>query len=405
VSTASETPETSRDAGTATALPFDPAGDGGPAPELRRRLADAPLAPVTMPSGQTARLAVRHADVKQVLSDLRFSRELAYQGAPAYFPGEDPTTADPDFLANMGPLRHQQVRRIIAGAFSARRVERWRPAVAAVADRLIDDLLAGPAPADFVNDFAFQLTIQVIVEIIGIPDEDRDRFRGWTTASAVAGMADFLSYIEGLLARRRGEPGAALLDELIAARDGEDRLTESELVRLVVAMLVAGHETTGSTLSRGVFTLLADREHYAALVADPDLAPAYAQEILRLHPAVEVSLIRVATEDVDLPSGTVHRGEAVLAGLAGANVDDRVFGPRACPFDPGRGVARSGEHLTFGHGLHFCLGSNVARVELEVALDRLARRVPSLRLAVPAEEITTESDTVIRSIPRLPIAW
>ncbi|GAB3887074.1 cytochrome P450 [Kibdelosporangium lantanae] len=384
------------------AAPFD-LGPDGPSPELLRRLADAPLDGVTMPSGQVAHLAVRYADVKQVLSDPRFTRELAYAGAPTYFPGEDPTTADPDFLATMGPPRHNQVRRIVANAFSARRVEKWRPTVQRIADRLVAEIVDGPKPADFVADFAFQFTIQVIVEVIGIPDEDRDRFRGWTTASAVANMGSFLEYVEGLLARRRQEPGNGLLDELIAARDGDDRLTEKELVRLVIAMLVAGHETTGSTLSRGLFTLLADRALYKNLVAKPELVPDHVREILRLHPAVEVSLLRVATEDVRLPSGgTVAKGEPVIASLTGANLDPEVFGSNACPFDPARA---SGEHLSFGHGMHFCLGSNVARIELEVALSTVVNRLPDLRLAVDPAEVVSESDTVIRSLPRLPITW
>ncbi|MCM2410698.1 cytochrome P450 [Streptomyces sp. RKAG290] len=386
------------------ALPLDPAPDGGPSPELVRRLRAALLDEVRMPSGQNAVLGVAHADARQVLTDPRFSRELSYEGAPGFFPGEDATTADPDFLANMPDRRHALVRRIVAGAFSARRVASWRPVTERIAAELVQELKESGAPLDFVSQFGFRLPIRVICEIIGITGEDQERFRSFTTAAFAADGAGFLTYIEDLLKRRRAEPGTDLIDDLIQARDGKDRLTEPELVRLVLALIVAGHETTAAALSRGTLSLLAEPERYRRLVEEPGRIPAAVEEILRLNPPVDTSLLRVATEDVELASGTVGRGSAVLASLTGANVDPAVFEePHSFSLDREPSLAR--EHLTFGHGAHFCLGAGVARLELTVALEVLTANLPGLRLAVDPEKVHTVSDLMVRTLPELPVRW
>ncbi|KLL10398.1 MULTISPECIES: cytochrome P450 [Protofrankia] len=391
-------------AGERPSLPLEPGIDGSPAPELVAWLQSKELAEVTMPSGQTALLGVTHADAKTILSDPRFSRQLAYAGAPTFFPGEDATTADPDFLANMPPDRHHLVRRLVSGSFTVRRVNGWRSTAQRIADELVDDLLASEQPTDFVANFAFQFPIRVICEIIGITGEDQKRFRTWTTATFAASGAEFIAYVQDLLARRRAEPGNDLIDSLIAARDGADRLTEPELIRMVLAMIVAGHETTASAISRGVLTLLRDRRRYERLIAEPELIPSVVEEILRVNPPIETALLRVATEDVELPLGQVRRGQAVLASLSGANVDSAVFG-EPYEFILDRDPIAARDHLSFGHGPHFCLGAGVARLELEVALSTLTTRLPGLTLALDPTQTPSVSDTMVRTVAELPVRW
>jgi cytochrome P450 len=361
------------------------------------------LQPATLPSGCPATLAVRHADARHVLSDARLSRELAYPGAPTFFPGEDATTQDPDFLANMPPDRHRTVRRLIGTSFTPRRVAAWRPAVERIADDLTGDLLALDRP-DFVARFAFPFPMRVICTVIGIPDEDQERFRGWTTASFAAEGAGFLDWVGELVRTRRAHPRSDLVDELIAARDGADALTEAELVRLVLALIVAGHETTAAALSRGLYTLLAVPERWERLVADPDLVPAAVEELLRLNPPVDTSLVRVTTAETDLPSGTVPAQRAVVASLTGANLDPEVFDDPT-EFSLDRPAAGPRGHLTFGHGPHFCLGANVARLELDVALRTLLRRAPGLRLAVDPARVEDTTDLMVRTLTELPVTW
>ena len=390
-----------------SSLPFAPGPHDGPPQEFLRRVADEPAGQVRMPSGACARLVVRYGDVHMVLSDSRFTRDVAaWPATPAYYPGEDPSTADPDFLANMPSARHKQVRRIVAGAFSAAETARWRPSVERLANELASELagkLTDPAGrADFVGEFAFRFTMGVMLTVLDVPMRDRARFSGFTTAAAATELAEFAACVDGLIARRRAEPADSIVDRLIAACDGEERLTERELVHMVLSMIIAGHETTASTLSRGVHALLLEPERYAALGADPGLAPAYAEEILRRHPAVEVALIRVATQDVVLLSGaTIRHGEPVLAGLLGANLDPAVF-PEGSRFAPEPAGARA-RHLSFGHGAHHCLGASLARLELEVALSTLATVLPGLRLAAGPRPPVTHNDGFVRGLPDLPV--
>jgi cytochrome P450 len=389
-------------------LPFAPGRQDGPPHEFLRRVAGEPAGRVRMPSGELAGLVVGYDDVRTVLSDPRFTRDIAaWPATPPYYPGEDPSTADPDFLANMPAARHKQVRRIVAKAFSAVETARWRPSVERIAGELATELAAtlkagAGGDVDFVGEFAFRFTMGVMMSVLDMPMRDRARFSGFTTAAAATRLAEFTAYVDGLVALRRAEPADSIVDRLIAACDGEERLTDRELVHLVLSMIIAGHETTASTLSRGVHALLLAPERWAALAADPDLAPAYAEEILRRHPAVEISLIRVATEDVVLPSGaTFRRGEPVLAGLQGANLDPAFF-PEGSSFAPAPAGAKH-RHLSFGHGAHHCLGAGLARLELEVALSTLATVLPDLRLAAGSRQPVTHNDGFVRGLPDLPV--
>ncbi|MCP2338239.1 cytochrome P450 [Actinomadura rupiterrae] len=355
--------------------------------ELPRRLADDPLAPVLLPSGDEALVAVRHADVRQVYGDPRFSRELHYPGAPRLLRGTD-VGDDPSALINMDPPRHTRLRRLASVAFTPRRIAAWRPRAQQIADDLVDVM---SSPSDLVTAFAFPLPLRIITELLGVPHEDWDRFRAWSDAflstsdqgadeRAEAGRA-FARYVAGLIASRREHPSDGLLDALVQARDGGEAMSERELMRMIVGLIIAGHETTATVIARGALTLLAEPARFAALAAAPEAVPPAVEEILRWHVPGDGGMLRVALEDVDLPSGRVAKGQAVMTSSAAANRDPEAFA------DPDRFDMTRPEcpHLTFGQGPHYCLGANLARMELQVAFETLARRLPTLALAAPPE--------------------
>lgn len=380
------------------------------AEKFARLHAQEPLGRLPLPSGDEVKVAVRHADVIALLSDPRFSRELhRHESAPKLVSGAD-LGSDPDALVNMDPPRHTRVRRIISGVFTPRSMETWRPRIAQVAERLADGLLRAGPPADLVAAFAFPFPIQIIFELLGVPDTDRRRVREWsdaalTTTAGSAGeraaaAAEFRAYVRNLVVERRRQPRDGLLDMLIAAHDEDDALSEDELVRLTVSLFTAGHETTATVISRGTYSLLASGDSYAALAADPALVAPAVEEILRYDSPGEGGLPRLATEEVSLPSGTIRPGECVMPMVSAANRDPNVFP------DPDRlDVARTDvPHLTFGHGAHYCLGAHLARVELQTAFAALTSRFPHLRLVRPPEEIPWTTG-LIRRPETLEVTW
>ncbi|TDD85901.1 cytochrome P450 [Actinomadura darangshiensis] len=360
---------------------------------------------IALPSGDTMRTARRYDDVRQVLTDPRFSRDMRRAHGKRMVRGRD-VSDDPHSLLNMDPPEHTRIRRIVAGAFKPRRIARRRPRVLAITRELAGEMAASGPPADLVGEFAFPLPVRVICELLGIPDADRDRFRVWADTMLSMSDADaeqrvqagreFRAYIREHLAAHRAHPGEALLDDLIAARDGSDALSERELVSLTSNLIVAGHETTANLIASGVFTLLSEGL-YRGLAPTERLV----EELLRHDTPALYALPRVATRDVDLPSGTVAAGETVLPLLAEANRDSGVFG-EPDGFDADRdGPA----HLAFGHGAHFCLGAGLARLEAEVALTVLLAEFPDLALAVPAEDVPWRTTSLVRGPTRLPVRW
>ncbi|WP_030669948.1 cytochrome P450 [Streptomyces sp. NRRL B-1347] len=393
-------------------FPFAPRAYGGPPDEYAQRRSSCPLEPIVLPSGDEVLLATTYEDIRDVHADTRFTRNLRYPGAPRLLAGRD-IPDDPHALVNMDPPEHTRLRRIVQSAFTPRRAEGWRPRIQELADGLLDAVIAGSPPVDLLDSYALPLPIHIICRLLGVPEEDSPRFRAWSdvflsTSTATADEraragAEFAAYTDALIADRRRNPGADLLDELINAHDAEDRLSEGELARMVRGLIIAGHETTGHVVGRGVLTLLRHPDQLAELRQNPQLLHGAVEEILRTEVPGHGGLLRVATEDLSLPSGgTVPKGQAVLAPVVAANYDPQQF---AAPdeFD----IHRSAEsrHLAFGHGPHFCLGANLARVELEVAIGSLVERLPGLALAVAPEGLKWTTGSRICSLVELPVTW
>jgi cytochrome P450 len=372
---------------------FDPGESGANPPEFARRQSEAPLAPLTLPSGDNAWLAVRYADVKQVLSDTsHFSRDLSRPGVPRMTAGYDPRREESFFFA-MDPPEHTRLRRLITKPFTAQNAQVWRPRAEEIADELINNLLTLPPPVDLIPAYAHQVSIRIICEVLGIPAEHHEQVRIWSDSIMSRGnesadananaFREFHAYACQLVDKLRATPQDSLTDELIKARDDEDRLTESELTRTVVLMIIAGHLTTSTVIARGIYALLAHRGAYEALVLDPGLMDRAVEEVLRTQPATLGVRMYIAKDDVALPSGIIPRCGAVVAPVAAANQDPAVFDEPE-KFDIHR---EYNPHLAFGHGSHFCPGAALARMELQVAFGKLTRRLPGLRLAVDADTI------------------
>jgi cytochrome P450 len=307
---------------------------------------------------------------------------------------------------------HRRLRRLVSKAFTPRMVERLRPRIQEIADGLIDRV-ADRGSMELVDDFAFPLPITVIAELLGIPAEDQDRFRVWSNSFVLPPMTpelqeqlalhtdEFVAYLDALFAARRAEPTEDLVSALVRAEDEGDHLSENELYSMVVLLIVAGHETTVSLITNAVHALLTHPEQLDALRADPGLLPTAVEELLRFDSPVERTITRWATADVELGGREIARGDLVIAVVGSANRDADQFAD-AAKLDLGR---VDNKHVGFGRGPHFCLGAPLARLETEIALEALLRRLPDLRLAIAEDDLYWRPIPIFRSLAELPIAW
>lgn len=395
--------------GTARSYPFSEPDRLNLHPLYAQLRRSEPVVRVRLPFGEEAWLATRHADVKTVLGDPRFSR-AASRGRD-----EPRTTPQPigTGILSMDPPDHSRLRRLVAKAFTARRVEGLRPATTAIANDLIDDMVAAGSPADLVERFATPLPVRVICRLLGVPHTDQELFRTWseaivsTTSLRPEQIQEYLgslhAYMAGLIAQRRVTPTDDLIGALVEARDADhDRLTETEMVELAAGLLAAGHETTVTQISNFLYVLFTNPDRLAELRAHPERIPAAVEELLRYVPlGAAAAFARYATEDVELSGVLVRAGEPVVAALSSANRDGTVFDdPDRLDF--GR---ESNPHLGFGHGVHHCLGAQLARVELQVALHALVTRLPGLRLAVDDRELPWKSGLLVRGLRAMPVTW
>ena len=371
--------------------------------------ADQPVLRVQMPYGEPAWLATRYDDVRTVLADPRFSRAAATgRDEPRLRSQENQET-----ILSLDPPEHSRLRRLVARAFTPKRVDELRPRASEVADELLDAMIASGSPADLVEHLAVPLPVTVICELFGVPADDRHLFRRWSEAvvsttsltpdQSLEYLANMYAYVADMVAQRRTEPTPDLVSALVRARDEDNsRLTEEEMVVLALTLIAAGHETTVTQIPNFVYVLLTHPDQWAELRAHPELVPGAVEELMRFVPiSLGPLFARYATEDVELGGVTVKAGEAVVPSISSANRDGAVFAdPDAVdlhrPANP---------HVGFGHGVHHCLGAQLARMELQVALDGIIRRLPGLRLAVAEEDLAWKTGSLARGLEALPVAW
>lgn len=397
-----------------TVFPYDdPEFVADPFPFYRTLREAGPVRRVVTVRGIEAWLITRYDDGLAALSDARFSSDLR-DAADTRMLDLLPSAERESFLRSMirvGPPDHTRLRRLVSKAFTARRVAALRPRVQEITDGLLDAVVPY-GRADLVAGLALPLPVTVICELLGVPVEDREKFQEWTDVMLVQDAEHFdkhavddawhkmWSYLEDLLAAKRGRPAGDLLSALIAARDEERRLEEDELVSMAFLLLVAGYITTVNLIAGGVAALLAHPQQLKLLRDDPGLLPGAVEEFLRYDGPVNPGVIRFPTEDVRLGGVTIPRGATVLIATAIADRDPEQFA------DPERlDVTRTeNSHLAFGHGAHYCLGAPLARLEGEIAIGTILRRLPGLALAVPYADLSWQVAS-LRGPRALPVTF
>ncbi|ADD42416.1 cytochrome P450 [Stackebrandtia nassauensis] len=384
----------------AAGRPFDPP-EG--LTELRER---APLSRMTYPDGHEGWVVTSHALVRQVLSDPRFSirpelRHLPISGVPG---GDNPQPAQPGFFGSMDPPDHTGYRKLLTGQFTVRRMRTLTEHVREVTTTHLDAMERQGPPADLVTALAQPLPAQVMCELLGVPYAERERFQQQALSlfrlnvppeELAATYAVVHGYVAELVQAKREHPTDDLLSGLT-----ESDLTDVELVNIGFSLLGAGLDTTANMIALGTFALLSHPIQLAALKADPGITGHAVEELLRYLSIIPFT-VRTALEDTEMDGQLIRAGESVTVSVPTANRDPEHF---ADP-DTLDLLRPTAGHVAFGHGIHQCLGQQLARVEMEVAFPALFQRFPTLRLAVEPEEVALRTDMLIYGVHGLPVTW
>ncbi|MFE0020950.1 cytochrome P450 [Amycolatopsis sp. NPDC059021] len=389
-----------RDAG-----PFDPPR------EITRLRETRPVSPLIFPDGHEGWLVTGYDEVRQLMADTRFSsrQDLGVVHVPYETPGmpvaTEPSPTMPGVFIAMDPPDHTRLRRKLTGAFTVRRMKQLEEQIVDIAEQQLDHVASLTPPIDLVKEFALPVPSLVICELLGVPYADRETFQAnsaqflvkdQTLEEKMTALVALNTYLAELVTSKRADPVDDILSDL--ARD-ED-LSVEELVGMAFLLLLAGHETTANMLALGTFALLEHPEQQAELRADPELMPNAVEELLRYLSIGDI-FYRYATEDIELGGETIPAGSTVVVSLLAANRDPRRF-DNPDTLDLHR---KARGHLSFGHGVHQCLGQQLARIEMRAGFDGLLRRFPALKLAIPAGEVKLKTDMNIYGVHALPVTW
>jgi cytochrome P450 len=352
-------------------------------------------------------LVTGYAEARELLADARLSKDnnRALELFPEGISGSDASPLSAHMLT-ADPPDHTRLRKLVTRAFTARAISRLRPRIEAITEELLGGIAPG-SQVDLVEALAFPLAITVICELLGIPDSDRGTFRVWTKAFVGDGSVDeirqareqLIGFLATLVTGKRAAPADDLLSELVRVRDEDDRLSQAELESMAYLLLVAGHETTVHLITNSMLALLRDPRQLVALRADPALLPRAIEEFLRFDGPVNIATVRFATDTIRVADAEIQPGEFVMIAVLAANRDGSRFA-RPDQLD----VTGDGSgHLGFGHGIHYCLGAPLARLEAEVALGKLLSRFGTIELAADLATLRRRKSTMIHGLDTLPI--
>lgn len=385
-------------------LPFDQQDPLRIPQETRALQADGVIHRVRTMVGDDAWLITSHEEVQGLLADSRI-------GLSHSDPANAPRAVDSVLFG--GPrgefaTEHAdslQFRAFLRPHFSPRHIRSLQTRVEALTDELLDSLATRSGPADLIEALALPLPILVICELLGVPYSDRDQFRAWSQAAgdladrdrANEGLESLFGYGHSLVARKRLSPG----DDVISRMCQTEGVGDTDIAQLAMGLLFAGHETTSSMIGMGAMFLVANPSQWQAVLADPDLVPGAVEEILRAPGDGGGGIVRYAREDLEIAGIAVQKGDLLLLDTVAANHDPAVFK------DPDRfDVTRqTPAHMTFGHGLHYCVGAPLARVELQAVFSKLIPRFPGMRLAIPVEELKLRVASLSIGPTELPVTW
>ncbi|GAB2792582.1 cytochrome P450 [Amycolatopsis magusensis] len=388
----------------AAQLPFEQAGPLEMAPELRELRDRGPVHRVRTETGDEAWLVTEHDLVRRLLDDERLGRAHR-EPETAARTGESALFGGPLGNFDTEHTDHARMRSLLQPHFAPKHLRGLRPKVRALTNELLDQMSSRGDSADLHTALAVPLPILVICELLGVPYEDRDRFRAWTAGAANTrdravserGLGELFEYGRKLVARKRNKPGDDVLSRLCAT----EGVSDEEAAGLSMALLFAGHETTVVHIGLGALLLLANPDQWRALADDPGLVGGAVEEILRAPGKGGGGIPRYACTDLDIDGITVRAGELVLLDNGAANHDPAVFP------DPDRAdITRpAAKHLTFGHGARYCIGAPLARIELQEVFTLLTSRFPGLRLATDVEELRLRRDVLSGGLAELPVRW
>ncbi|MEV5017805.1 cytochrome P450 [Streptomyces sp. NPDC053780] len=382
--------------------PYHPPGAYDPLRATR------PLARVTLFDGRPVWLVTGHTIARRLLADQRLSTDRTRDGFPATSARLTAVRGRSPALLGVDDPEHRAQRRMVLPEFTLKRAAAMRPRIQEIVDERLDAMIAQGPPADLVPAFALPVPSMVICALLGVPYADHDFFeeqsrrllRGPRPEDTLEARDRLESYLGELVDRKRKEPGEGLLDDLVRQQLSEGALDRDQLIAFAVVLLVAGHETTANMISLGTFTLLRNPGRLAELRADPGLLPGAVEELMRVL-SIADGLLRTAVEDIEVEGQTIRAGDGVVFATSVINRDETVY-PEPDALDWHRPARH---HVAFGFGIHQCLGQNLARAELEIALRSLFERLPELRLAAPAEEIPFKPGDTIQGMLELPVAW
>jgi cytochrome P450 len=367
---------------------------------------------VQMWDGTSAWLCTRYDDVRAVLGDNRFSGNPSVPGFPSLSAARNAVLdLEPAFI-RMDPPQHGHFRRMLTKEFMIKRVSAMRPKIGAIFDRLLDEVLRKGPPANLVEDLFLPFTSEVIAWILDVPAKDHGFFQEQSRLKVLldvdpsvpkAASGRILNYLDNLITERAKDPENRedLLSRLIMEQVRPGHLSHRELVVMAELLLMAGHETTANQMALGVYSFLSNPDQLQLLRDDPSLLRNAVEEMLRLHTIVHYNAFRVALEDIEVAGQVIRKGEGVIALISGANHDAAAF-ENPEKFDITR---KADHHVAFSYGIHQCLGQPLARVELQVVFASLFERIPTLKFAVPQDQIRGKGDHFVQGLETLPVTW
>ncbi|WP_257459592.1 cytochrome P450 family protein [Archangium lipolyticum] len=385
-----------------------------PFPFYARLREEAPVFRIMGPANEVGWLVTRYEDVNQVLKHASLSKDRIGSMTPeqrARMPWFvklfEPISQN---MLSRDPPDHTRLRALVHKAFTPRLIERLRSRVQSLSDGLLD-AAQRKGSMELVSEYALLVPVTIIAEMLGVPSGDYRKFQRWSNRLisntnmrdvllSVPSILMFTRYLRKLVAQRRSSPGDDLLTALIQAEEAGDKLTPDELVSMVFLLLVAGHETTVNLIAGGTLALLQHPEQLDRLRKNPELIEPAVEELLRYASPVEISTERFAREDISVGGVTIPKGDLVFAVIASANRDERQF-QNPDTLDLSR---EPNKHLSFGMGIHYCLGAPLARLEGQIAIQTLVNRFPRLRLSKPAESLKWRTGFLMRGPKQLPVS-
>ncbi|OUL60975.1 cytochrome P450 [Flavobacterium sp. AJR] len=379
----------------------------------------APIQQITLGDEFPIWLISKYDDVTNMLRDPRFvkslnnsqtlnnesSKEKAKRTTAAYILRRW-------HMLSSDPPQHTRLRGFTQKAFTPKIVAEMRPRIQQITDELIDKIYDNKK-MDFLDDFAYPLPFTVIIELLGIPIEDQEKLRRWSDVLIESHITDknkqslnesseaFIDYMKNILDLRRKKPGNDLISAFLKLEEAEDHMTEDELYASILLLIIAGHETTLNLISNGMHALLSHPDQLELLKNNPKLIHSAIEEMLRYNSPLFASTMRLAAEDITIKGITIKKGEGALALFSSANQDEAMFND-SLRFDITR---ENNKHLAFGHGIHFCMGAALARLECEIAINTILNRLPNLRFDKEAKVLKWRPSNIIRGLHKFPVVF